>query len=327
MFKWAIIGTGKIAQKFVETLACEGCGELRGVLASSASKAEHFIQELKTPGAQVNAYVDMAALLEDDEVDGVYIATPHDSHAQYARQALLAGVPVLCEKPLTVTAAQTEQLIAAAEQTNTLLMEAMWSKTLPLWQHVRQLLAEEAIGTVHQYSADMGFKMPYSAEHRLFNPALAGGILLDMGVYPLALFNWLHGSAPEQIQSTAVLAPTNVDEKTLVNLRFSEGVLGQFSLTTKSVPYNELWIYGERGHIRVSSLFWQSESLTINVDGQAGQQNFPFEFNGFEYQIREAIRCVAAGLIESPYVPHRESLSIMQQLDLIRSQIGVHYSL
>lgn len=295
------------------------------MLASSPAKAAQFIELIKIPTAEASTYLDMAALLADDQVDGVYIATPHNSHAQYARQALLAGVPVLCEKPLTVTAAETKQLIEAAAQTNTLLMEAMWSKMLPLWQYVHQLLAGEVIGPVHQYSADMGFRMAYSAEHRLFNPALAGGILLDMGVYPLALFNWLHGSAAQQIQSTAVLAPTGVDQQTLVNLRFSGGVLGQFSLTTRSIPHNEMWIYGERGHIRISSPFWQSESLTINIDGQANQQNYPFEFNGFEYQIREAIRCTNAGLVESPCVPHRESLSIMQQLDEIRAQIGVRY--
>lgn len=325
MFNWAVVGSGGIARKFVATLVCEGCGELRGVLSSSGDKAAAFIQEVAPHSAGVKAYADVAALLADNRVDGVYIATPHNAHAHFARQALLAGVPVLCEKPLTVSAEQTSQLIEAATQSGTLLMEAMWSKMLPLWQHVHKMIDTGLIGSVYQYSADMGFRFDYSADHRLFNPALAGGILLDLGVYPLALFNWLHGSAPVEIQGMAALAPTGVDEKTQVNLRFDEGVLGQFTATSRSVPHNELWIYGERGHIRIHRLFWQSEMLTLNVDGCEQQQTFPFEFNGFEYQIREAIRCVNAGLVESPHVPHRESLSIMQQLDRIRAQIGVHY--
>lgn len=325
-FRWALIGPGWIAHKFVDALNAEGTGSLVGVLGSSVEKAQSFISEKGLDEAAV-AYSDIDALLLDESVDGVYIGTPHNSHYHFAAAALQANKPVLCEKPLTVNARETQALIDLASQRQVFLMEAMWSKQLPIWKRVKELVQSNALGKLDQFSADMGYLFEYDPKARLFNPDLAGGILLDMGIYTVSLATWLLDELPLEISSTAVLGETSVDEKAMINMVFSDSVIGQFSHTSRAIPHNDFWIYGDRGWLRVDGMFWESQSLEMEIDGEITGEQHPFDENGFEYQIRDAIACIGRGDIESGNVPHAATLQIMNILDDIRVQIGLTYPL
>ncbi|MFT6099614.1 MAG: putative dehydrogenase [Arenicella sp.] len=331
MFNWAVIGTGGIADRFTSVLTssrvsgCEAYGQLRGVLATSESKARDFI--VKHQGAACAgaiSYDDISALIADAEIDAVYIATPHTSHYDFTRQLLMAQKPVLCEKPLTVTAAETQHLIELARHNKVFLMEALWTKTLPVWHRVKQLLKQGEIGEVDHFSADMGFYFPYDSTHRLFNRELAGGILLDMGVYPISLANWLAG-VPIDITASSVFSDQGVDLKTMVNMRFDKQLTASFTLSTKSTTENAFWIYGEDGWIRVDDLFSESQGLTYQIAGQTTKESYPFEINGFEYQIAEVVKCVSEGIIEHENVTHQNTLEVMTIVDRIREQIGLQY--
>jgi predicted dehydrogenase len=325
MFNWAVIGTGGIADRFTSVLGSQAYGKLRGVLATGETKAREFT--LKHQKASCDAaiiYNNVTELIEDDQVDAVYVATPHTSHYDFTRLLLLAKKPVLCEKPLTVTAVEAHELIKLAKENKVFLMEALWTKTLPVWRRVRHLLNDGVIGKVDHYSADMGFYFPYDSSHRLFNKELAGGILLDMGVYPLSLANWLSGM-PVDIDAKGILSDQGVDLKTMVNMTFRDQVTANFTLTTRSTTENAFWVYGRRGRIRVDDLFSESQGLTYEVDGQCVQESYPFEVNGFEYQISEVIKCIAEGLLEHPNVTHQNTFEVLSIVDEIRKKIGLRY--
>jgi predicted dehydrogenase len=328
MFNWAVIGTGGIADRFISVLAssrasplaqgAETYGLLRGVLATSQSKARDFI--VKHQGAACDgaiSYDDINALIADTEIDAVYIATPHTSHYEFTRQLLMAEKPVLCEKPLTVTAAETQELIDLARLNKVFLMEALWTKTLPVWHRVKQLLKQGGIGEVDHFSADMGFYFAYDSAHRLFNRELAGGILLDMGVYPISLANWLAG-VPINITASSVLSDQGIDLKTMVNMTFERQLTASFTLTTKSTTENAFWIYGKHGWIRIDDLFSESQGLTYQIAGQTTYESYPFEINGFEYQIAEVVNCISEGAIEHKNVTHQNTLEVMTIVDQIR---------
>ncbi len=325
MFNWAIIGTGGIANRFVSVLGSKTQGCLYGVLATSHFKAEQFLSNKdQFSDKEATIFENLEALLNDSDVDAIYIATPHTYHYEYAKKALQHGIPVLCEKPLTVTAAETQELIKIAQQNKTFLMEALWTKTLPAWKRVKEVLEEGVIGEVDHYSADMGFFFKHDPSHRLFNKGLAGGVLLDLGVYPISLVTNMSGM-PTGVLATAIIGDTGVDIKTLVSLSFDDQVTASITLTTRSTTENAFWIYGSKGRICVANLFSAAQSLIIEVGDNRCEESYPFELNGFEYQIRESIACINSGEIENPNVTHAETLSVMRVLDQIRSQIGVTY--
>jgi len=325
MFNWAVIGTGGIADKFTSVLGSSRYGALSGVLATSQAKAENFLQKHQRATCNsASIYNDVKELIDDTEIDAVYVATPHASHYDYTRRLLTAGKPVLCEKPLTVTAAETKRLIELSEANGVFLMEALWTKTLPVWHRVQQLLADGAIGKVDHYSADMGFYFEYDASHRLFNKELAGGILLDMGVYPIALANWLSG-VPTDLSARSILSDQAIDLKTMINMTFENEVTANFTLTTRSTTENAFWIYGQKGGIRVDDLFSESQSLTYNVEGQRFEEFYPFEINGFEYQVSGVVDCIANGVIEHPNVTHKNTLEVMTIADQLRHKLGIQY--
>lgn len=325
MFNWAVIGTGGIAERFTSVLGSQTYGQLRGVLATSHTKATQFLQNHRRAACGGGLiYDDIDSLIRDTSIDAVYIATPHNLHFEFARQLLIAKKPVLCEKPLTVTAAETRELIDLAKKHDVFLMEALWTKTLPVWHRVRELLKNNAIGKIDHYSADMGFYFPYKPSHRLFNKAMAGGILLDLGVYPIALANWLSGM-PNDIAARSVLSEQGIDLKTMVNMSFEDQVTASFTLTSRSSTENAFWIYGQNGVIRVDDLFSESQGLMYEIAGERFIESYPFQINGFEYQISGVKDCVLSGVTEHPDVSHQNTYEVMLIADQIRGMVGVDY--
>ena len=333
-FGWALVGPGSIAHRFAEAVDRLPGAHLAVVQGRDLSRARRFADTWSRPGAPaVDASEDLAAVLARPDVDGVYIATPHAFHAGAIRAALEAGKPVLCEKPLVTSVAAGRPLIELARQRGVLLMEALWTRFLPVYAQVARWLDEGAIGAVRGMQSSFSFRVPFDPAHRLFDPALAGGALLDLGVYNLSMTQWLIGRSlgqacpePEAMHVHGGLAPTGVDARVWGMLAFPGGIVSQFTCGSDGAGENGLRLAGEHGHIVVPREFWQPTEVQLWRNGEPPEVvQAPFAINGFEGQIQEAMRCARAGLVESPVIPHADTLAVLGWMDQIRSRLGVRY--
>jgi predicted dehydrogenase len=259
------------------------------------------------------------------EVDGVYIATPHRFHFENVMLCLNAGKPVLCEKPLTVNAAETKKLIETSNKKKVFLMEALWSRYLPIYPVIRKWLDERAIGNISLLVGSFGFNAPKEADDRWQNPELAGGTLLDMGIYPIAISQWVMQKQPKSFKAMAHIGRTGVDELTTVLFKYENDVVSQFHSSFLSNNVNDFLIYGSKGYIRIHPAFWATTKATLATDGQELTVEKPLRAGGFEYQTEEAMRCIRAGLLESPGMTHADTLANMELMDSIRAEIGLRY--
>lgn len=318
--RWGILGTGRIARDFAEALQATPGAILAAVASRTQESADAFADDFGIP-VRLGSY---AALAASADVDLVYIGTPHALHADNALAMLEGGKGVLCEKPFTLNRAQAEPAIALARSRGLFLMEAMWSRFLPGLQEARRLIASGAVGTVSQASADFGFVATSGPEGRLFNPALGGGALLDIGIYPLSLTSWLLGPV-ETVQAQAELAPTGVDVQTVFTLRHQGGALSTCACSLKARTPGLLAVSGTRGHLRLDAPFHRPPTLTLTNDEGTRVIDTPYLGNGYVHEAIEAQRCWRAGLVESPEMTHEQTLQLMGVLDTIRGQIGVRY--
>jgi predicted dehydrogenase len=320
-FRWGIIGPGRIAHKFADALPVVSDGLLHAVASRNIKRAEAFAKKHNAP----KSYGSYDEIVLDPDVDAVYIATPHPVHYENSKLCLLAGKPVLCEKPLTVNAAEAEQLIDVARLNEVFLMEALWSRYLPVQLQVRSWLDEERIGEVKLITSTFGISVSPNPEDRMFNPELAGGALLDLGVYNIAISQWVMGVDPISFAAQGYLGETNVDYLTTVNLLYEGGAASQFTCSMIVSNTNDMFIYGTEGHIRVHPSFWNTTRATLVTKDDELTVNLPFAKNGFEYQIKEAMNCIRNGLLESTGMPHAQTLANMQLMDNIRAEIGLRY--
>ncbi len=320
-FNWGIIGPGRIAHQFAEGLKVIEDAALYAVASSNIERAQAFAEQY---GGGVT-YDSYQALVNDPQVDAIYIATPHRFHFDNARLGLKAGKPVLCEKPLTVNAAEAQQLIEMARAHKVFLMEALWTRYLPIYRQVRQWLDAGAIGELRLLVSNFGINVPKDQADRWLNPELAGGTLLDMGVYPIAVSQWVMGQTPQAFSAQAYLGSTGVDELTTVLLKYENGVISQFNSNFITDGVNDFMIYGSTGHIRIHANYWAATQATLVTGEQALTVSKPFRGGGFEYQTEEAMRCIRAGLLESPGMSHAHTLANMQLMDSIRAEIGLSY--
>jgi predicted dehydrogenase len=319
--RWGILGTGAIAEKFATGLSSVPDATLAAIGSRARESGERFAARFGA-GRVHGSYEGLA---NDPEIDIIYIATPHPMHHPNARLCLEAGKAVLCEKPFTINAQQAADLIALARERNVFLMEAMWTRFLPLFGRLRDLLAEGVIGEPRILTADFGFKHGGDATHRLFSPELAGGALLDVGVYVCSLASMIFGR-PERIASLADLGETGVDEQSAITFGYAGGQLAQLTVAVRVDTPQDVTLMGTEGFIRIHPLWWKGTRLTISRPGQPDETiEAPFEGNGYNYEAAEAMRCLRAGLIESPGMPHAETLAIIETLDAIRGQWGLRY--
>lgn len=319
--RWGILSTGRIAKAFARALKDTPGAVLAGVGSRTVDAAEAFAREF---GGK--AYGSYEALAAADDIDLIYIGTPHPMHAENVRMALNAGKGVLCEKPFTMNRSEAEELVALARAKNLFLMEAMWTRFMPALAEVRRIVESGEIGPVHQVNAELGFKSEAGPEHRLFNPALGGGALLDLGIYPLSIAVALLGPV-DKVTAQADLGPTGVDEQTGFLLRHSKGGMSVCSCSLRARLPSELTIAGERGHVRMNTMFHHTTTVTVvRADGISRTVPTPFLGNGYVHEVIEAQRCFEAGLIESPGMTHDDSLAMMGVMDEVRRQIGVTYA-
>jgi predicted dehydrogenase len=319
--RWGIISTGNIAHQFARGLSVIPDAELIAVGSRSQASANAFGDEFNIP----RRYTSYETLVSDPDVDAIYVGTPHPMHAPNMLLCLEAGKAVLCEKPFTVNAGEAEAVIQSAREKRLFLMEAMWTRFTPAMAKVRELIASDAIGELRMLTADFGFRFEFKPEHRLLNPDLGGGGLLDVGIYPVSLSYMLFG-APGEIVSLAHLGETSVDEQTAMIFKYAGGRLAQLACAVRTEMPQEAVIMGTKGRIKIAPTWWKPERFTLTVSGQPVQVfELPFTGNGYNYEAMEVMRCLRAGLLESPIMPHDETLSIMQTLDAVRAPWGLVY--
>ena len=324
VIRWGILGTGKIAKAFAAALADTPDAELVAVASRTADSADTF-------GAQfgvARCHASYQALADDDQVDVIYIATPHPMHHENALMCLNGGKAILVEKSFTMNRRQAEDIIALARQKNLFVMEAMWTRFMPAVVEAKRIVDSGEIGPAVHVSADFGFTADAGPEHRLFNPELGGGALLDLGIYPLSMSSYFLG-AVEAVQASAQMGPTGVDVQTAFSLLHAGGGVSACACSLRARTPTELTISGSKGFLRLHDRFHNTEEISVTlVDGTSRSSRtitLPHIGNGYAHEAIEVGRCLRAGLIESPVMPHDETLSIMGTLDAIRAQIGLRY--
>ena len=320
-FRWGIIGLGSIAHKFATGLQAIPEAHLLAVASRSHDKAETFGERFGA-GRRYGSYKELAA---DPDVDAVYIATPHSGHEADSILCLEAGKAVLCEKPFAINEAQAQRMVDSARKYDAFLLEAMWTRFLPLIREVVKRVHDGAIGELRMIQADFGFRAGFDPNARLFDPALGGGGLLDVGVYPISLASLLLGE-PDRVTGLADIGQTGVDEQAGIVLGYPAGQIAVLSTGVRTNTLHEATLLGTSGSIRIHSPWWVPTRFTLHANGHADEVvEMSFKGNGYNYEAVEVATCVARGLKESPLLPLSETLSILRTMDNLRSQWGVKY--
>jgi predicted dehydrogenase len=318
--RWGIIGLGAIAKSFARGLQAVPDAKLVAVGSRSLDKAKAFAAEFGAARAH-GSYQELAG---DREVDAIYVASPHPMHKEDAILCLEAGKAVLCEKPFTVNRAELEQVVAVARRRRVFLMEAMWTRFLPIMGRVREWLASGAIGEPRMLTADFGFRCAWDPQSRLLAPALAGGSLLDVGVYTVALAGMVFGPAPARITGLAHLGETGVDEQAAFVFGYPKGQLAVLASAVRTNTPQDARIDGTEGRIVIPS-FWKGSRAVLTAGDRTETVEMPLAGNGYNYEAIEVGRCLREGLLESPLIPLDESLAIMGTMDELRRQFGLRY--
>jgi predicted dehydrogenase len=319
--RWGVLATGSIARTFVEDVQLMPDAEVVAVGSRTPAAAQAFADRF---GIE-RAYGDWALLAADPEVDVVYVATPHSAHHPAAKLCLGAGRAVLCEKPLTLERATTQDLINTARAGGTFLMEAMWTRCNPTIRRVAELVADGAVGEITSVHASFGLAGPFPPDHRLRDPALGGGALLDLGIYPITIAHLLLGQ-PDTVRAWAALTPEGVDENTGMLLGYASGALASLTCGIAGGTPTTATIVGRRGRVDLPAPFFRPVRATLHRAGADPEViSTPLAGHGYVPQAAEVHRCLRQGLVESRLVPHAATLEVMAVMDEVRHQIGVVY--
>jgi predicted dehydrogenase len=322
VIRWGILSTGRIARSFAQALAVLPDAKLVAVASRNADTAAAFGKDFGVDAAHCHASYE--ALANDPDVDVIYIGTPHTLHAENAALCLNAGKHVLCEKAFAMNHREAAAMVALAREKKLFLMEAMWTRFLPALTEARRIIAAGEIGKVHMVQSDLGFYANVDESHRLRNPALGGGALLDVGIYPLSAAAFFLGEI-DSVQAVAELDETGVDMQTAFSLRHKNGGVSSASCSLRANTTCETVISGQLGYIRLHSRAHKAQALTVSVGSVTRTMQLPFTGNGYPHEAMEVMRCLRAGQLESPLMTLDESLALMQVMDDIRAQIGVAY--
>lgn len=317
--RWGILGTGTIAGIFAAAVPHTDDGQLAAVGSRASETAARFAETHGIP----RAFGSYDALVESADVDVVYVATPHAQHADAVRRCLEAGKHVLCEKPLTVSAAETRQLTDLACQHDRFLMEALWSRFLPAYRTLASMLEHDEIGEVVAVESSLGFRFPFDPTHRLFAPELGGGALLDLGIYPVHLAHSVLGS-PTTVRALGRIGSTGVDEHALVSMAFESGSLAIAECATRADLACTARITGTTGAIELPAFMHCPVHLDVVRPGNVAERiEAPFSDAPFSFEIDEVHRCLRDGRTESSLMPLADSIEVATTLDLARTELGV----
>lgn len=320
-YKWAILGPGKIAEKFAEALLNCPNAELWAVASRDKERARSFAVKYKA----AKYYEQYEALVHDEEIDVVYVATPHTFHHRHALLCLKKKKAVLCEKPLSVNYQSALEMITVAKENKVFLMEAMWTRFLPAIREVIRLIESGEIGKVVFVRADFGFSFPDDKESRIYNMKLGGGSLLDIGVYPLFLALYLLGE-PDAIKSFAHISSTGADESMNVMLHYNNGAMASLYSTILATTPTVAEITGTKGTIIIQQPWFKSSTIVLSKPGGTEKSiSMPYGNNGFEFEINEVTKCFEQQRTESNLMPLDFSLMMSKTVNEICTQCNVRY--
>jgi predicted dehydrogenase len=321
--RWGILACGGIARKFADDLAFVKDGYLAAVSSRDLSRAQEFASHY---GPDVKCFGGYEAMLSSGEIDVVYIASPHGLHHEHTLLCLNAGLPVLCEKAFAINSKQVAEMIQAARDKKIFLMEALWTRFHPSIIKLQEILDSGVIGDIVHLAADFGFQAPYDAQARWFNPALTGGSLLDIGIYPLFISKFVLGN-PLEMKATGVMAPTGVDMNTSIALKYSSGATATLFSTFATKTDTTCEIHGTKGKIHMHSRFHETKGITVTIHETEEETFYETERLGWGYSYEaEAVQAdLRAGRTENALMSLQFSAELMALLDEIRAQIGLKY--
>jgi predicted dehydrogenase len=320
MIRWGVIGPGIIATGFAEAMQWVEGGTITAVASRSAERAAAFGDRFDIPVR----YGDYEALAADPDVDVVYVATPHSRHEADTIDLLRAGKHVLCEKPFALNARQAARMAEEARNRGLFLMEAIWSRFLPAYRSLVEVIGEGRIGEPLLVEADFGFRRPVDPAHRHFAAELGGGALLDLGIYPIQLCTLVLGPV-ERVVADGVVGETGVDEVVSALLHHQGNRLGVVKAALRIGMTCTARIAGTGGSIDLPAMMHCPHSLTVSSPTGLEHIDASYEGNGLRFEIDEVQRCLREGRTESTVVPLHESIALATTLDTIRAELGVVY--
>ncbi|MBQ7954922.1 MAG: Gfo/Idh/MocA family oxidoreductase [Lachnospiraceae bacterium] len=318
--KFAILAPGKIAGKMAKAVSGILDIEKYAVASRSLERARDFAKEWNFE----KAYGSYEEMLKDPEVELVYVASPHSHHFEHAKMCLEAGKHVLVEKAFTVNAAQARELISLSREKGLLLAEAIWTRYMPSRKMIKDLIDGGAIGKVTSLTANLGYILPHI--ERLQNPELAGGALLDLGLYPINFALMVMDGEVVDVQSTAVLSPKGVDWMNSMTLTFEGGRMAVLHSTMLALTDRQGTIYGDEGFLEVQNINNCEEVRVYDKDRNLVETHaVPEQINGYEYEVIACVKAIREGKIQCEEMPHSETLRVMTLMDRMRSQWGMKY--
>jgi len=326
IFNWGIIGLGKIARKFAEDMQHLPNAQIHAVASTSLERATAFAGEF---GAQ-HAYGRYDDIVHCPGIDAVYIATPHILHTENALLCLEHGIPVLCEKPFAMNLSEAKRMVSTARRNRAFLMEGLWTRFIPAVDYALALADQGAIGKIHTVKADFGYHMPFDPNSRVYNKALGGGSLLDIGIYPALLALFVLGKPlPEDILAGASFTRTDVDESCAFTFRYPDNQLALGHSTVAANTPVEAWLYGTEGAIYLHPRWHHTQKVTVSqYEGREEirrEAEFPYEGWGYHFEAAHVMECISNGLLESDRVPLDFTLDLVETMDTVREKIGLGY--
>lgn len=320
IYNVGIIGAGHIALKMASTLAALPRTHRYAIASREMRKAMTFAKE---QGFE-RAYGSYEELMDDPKVDLIYIATPHAFHFEQAKACILKGKPVLCEKAFTANAAQAEELLKLAEEKQVFIAEAIWTRYLPMSRTIAELVRKGAVGTPYLLSANLGYAI--TNRERLVRPELAGGALLDVGVYTLNFAAMVFGTEILSTTSTCVKMDNGLDAQDSITLVYPGERMAVLNCSMLARSDRQGIISGDGGHMIIDNIN-NPQSIKV-LDGNyqtVAEYHAPSQVTGFEYEVNACIEALDKGLLQTLDMPHDETLRIMRQMDALRKEWGVRF--
>jgi len=319
-FNWGILGPGGIAKAFATDLKLLDGHTVGAVGSRTLGNAQEFAT---TFGG--TAYGSYEELVADPSIDAIYVATPHPAHKDNVILSLDAGKPVLCEKPFAVNAKEAQEMVAAAQKNNVALMEAMWARFLPHYAQVRNIIASGVLGRIITVQADHGQRLADQNIPRLVEPSLAGGALLDLGIYPISFAHMILGN-PQKISASSVLTDKGVDAQTSMIFDYADGAQAILNTTMVEQTPCRAVVAGLNGWLEIDRTFYNPTSMRVTLlDGTITQYPNTYSGHGLREQAETFKKLVQSGQTQSNILNWKDTVDIMQTLDTVRSQIGLRY--
>jgi predicted dehydrogenase len=322
IINWGIIAPGRISSSFAKALNSTENANIRAVYGRNRDKACDFAENFNVE----ESYDDINAFLDDEKIQVVYVATPHPMHKFFVKKCLEAKKAVLCEKPMTINEKDTRELVEVAKENKAFLMEAMWSRFTPAMTQVKNWIKNEEIGELKMLEGSFGFQSSRDPKSRLYDLELAGGALLDVGIYPISVGTYLLEEFPIDISSQLCIGPTGVDEFGSAVMKYANDKLLSVSFGINCQTKQNFIIYGSKGFIEISAPFYAATKATLNKNGSDPLVfEKPFNCNGYEYEVLAVMDCLNKKLLEHPLCKHLDSIAIASIMDKIRSENGLVY--